>query len=233
MNSLSALEAQAETHLETWKQAYWDFASSLRDIRDSGAWEQSDCETWESYFATRWNPRIEVGYSRVRQLFAALPVKELVADVTGVSLNESQVRNIKAIVPDRDKHLIPEIMSETFAHTKTPAPRHIKAAYEVVKGREDTNTVVVDGENRKLNITSIAAKEAMVEADKRYTEYKTQGLIDAPVRIRVIDSVAYAVIQLPADYPVALLKDWIAKVPKPRIPAPVVSPSADSLEAVA
>ncbi len=215
MTSLSLLESQAETHLETWKQAYWDFARVLLSIRDSGVWEQSGCKTWENYFQSRWNPRIEVGYSRVRQLFAGLPVLELVQSVTGVSLNESQVRNIKAIVPDNDKHLIPEIVSETFAHTKTPAPRHIKAAYDVVKGREDTNTVVVDGENRKLNITSIAAKEAMVEADRRYTEYKTQGLIDAPVHVRVIDSTAYAVIQLPADYPIALLRNWIAKIPKP------------------
>ena len=57
--------------------------------------------------------------------------------------------------------------------------------------------------------------------------YSTQGLIDAPVRVQVIDSIAYAVIQLPADYPIALLKNWIARIPKP------ATPQADSQKAVA
>lgn len=214
-SSLVALEARASEHLTVWKHAYWEFWTVLLEIRDTGVWEQSKLDTWEAYLESRWLPELEVSYNRIRQIQAAYPIMRLVHDVTNVTLNEGQVRNLKKVVPEQDRYLLPEIVSESFAYTSTPNERHFKAVYDTVKERQETNTVTVDGQSRKLNITSIAAKEAMVEADKRYMEHKTQGLIDVPVQVIAIDGKAYAVIQLPTDYPIALLKNWIAKVPKP------------------
>lgn len=56
-------------------------------------------------------------------------------------------------------------------------------------------------------------KEAIESSRKR--ENPEKCYIDAPVRVQVIGKHAYAVIQLPRDYPVALLRNWIAKIPKP------------------
>lgn len=57
-------------------------------------------------------------------------------------------------------------------------------------------------------------RRAAAESSRKH-ENPNRYYIDAPVRVRVIEKVAYAVIQLPRDYPVALLRNWIAKIPKP------------------
>lgn len=211
---LASLETKAERHLETWKHAYWKFWTVLLEIRDTGVWEQAGQDTWESYLESRWIPSLQVGYSRIRQIQAAYPIMQTIKDVTGVTLNENQIRTVKTIVPQDEAHLLPEVVSIAYQHTSAPSPRHFKAAYETVSEREKSNTVSVDGETRSLNITTIAAKEAMLEADKRYNEYKTQGLQDVPVSVMRIGDKAYAVLQLPNDYPIGLLENYIAKVPK-------------------
>jgi hypothetical protein len=211
---LLALETEATEHLEVWKHAYWQFWTILLEIRDTGVWEQSNQDTWEGYLESRWLPQLQVGYNRIRQIQAAYPVMRLIEDVTGVTLNENQIRTIKQIVPESDRHLLPEIVSTVFSHTNTPAARHIKETYGVIKERIETNTVSIDGENHTLNLTTVAAKQAMLESDRRYNEHRTQGLQDAPVVVLQLGNQAYAVIQLPSDYPIALLTGYIAKVPK-------------------
>jgi hypothetical protein len=214
MSELATLETEANKHLEVWKHAYWQFWTILLEIRDTGVWEQSNQDTWEGYLESRWLPELQVGYERIRQIQAAYPVMRLIEDVTGVTLNENQVRNLKAIVPESDRHLLPEIVSTVFEHTSSPAPRHIKEAYGVIKERIETNTVSIDGEAHTLNLTTVAAKQAMLEADRRYTEHRTQGLQDAPVVVMQLGDKAYAVLHLDSDYPIALLTGYIAKVPK-------------------
>ena len=211
---LASLETQATQHLEVWKHAYWQFWTVLLEIRDTGVWEQSQCDTWERYLESRWLPQLEVSYNRIRQIQAAYPIMQLVADVTGVTLNENQVRTVKKVVPETDRHLLSEVVSAAFQHTNAPAERHFKAAFDTIKEREITNTVSIDGEPRSLNATTLAAKEAMLEADRRYNEYRTQGLQDVPVSVLRIGDKAYAVLQLPSDYPIHLLENYIAKVPK-------------------
>jgi hypothetical protein len=211
---LIVLENEAAQHLEVWKHAYWQFWTILLEIRDSGAWEQSAQDTWERYLAMRWLPELEISYSRIRQLQAAYPIMTMIADVTGVTLNENQIRTLKKIVPEHDRYMLPEIVTTVFEHTSAPAPRHFKETYAVIKERSETNTVSFGGENRLMNPTTLAAKEAMLEADNRYQDYKLQNLQDAPVVVMQIGARAYPVIQLPCDYPLALLENWIAKVPK-------------------
>jgi hypothetical protein len=110
--------------------------------------------------------------------------------------------------------MIPEIITTVFEHTSTPAPRHIKEAYNILKQRTETNTVSIDGQSHSLSPTTIAAKEAMYEADRRYNEYRTQTLQDVAVSVMRLGDKAYAVLQLPTDYPLSLLSGYVAKVPK-------------------
>lgn len=171
MTDLRTLENEADSYLDTWKQAYWNFIQKILAIRDSEAWLESGAGTWEQYLTTRWLPHLDVGYARIRQLQAAFDVMQVVRDVTGVSLNESQIRTLKAIVPDEYRYLLPEIVSRTHAYTSSPARRHYEATYNVLLEREATATVTVEGVSHNIDVVQAATVEACLEVDLRRNEH--------------------------------------------------------------
>lgn len=171
ITQLDALESQASQHLEAFKKSYWQFTAVLCEIRETGVWEESECATWELYLTTRWLPHLDVGYTRIRQLQAAYDVMEVVRSVTGVSLNENQIRTLKAIVPDEYRYLLPEIVSRTHAYTSSPAKRHYAATYDVLLERERLASVTVDGQSHSVDVTQSAVLEAVLEADMRQKEH--------------------------------------------------------------
>lgn len=167
---LEWFEAVAEGHLKTFKRAYWHFIDVLLAIKDSGLW-QFNHPTWESYLENVWLQRMDIGKTRIRQLEAAYSTYQMIQDVTGVTLNESQIRTLKAIVPDEYRYLLPEIASRTHAYTSSPARRHYLSTYEILLERERLKAVSIGGESHSVDITQIAVNEAILESDKRYREH--------------------------------------------------------------
>lgn len=171
MTDLRTLENEADSYLDTWKQAYWRFIEKILAIRDSEAWLESGLGTWEQYLTTRWLPHLDVGYARIRQLQAAYDVMEVVRSVTDVTLNENQIRTLKTIVPDEHRYLLPEIVSRTHAYTSSPAKRHYEATFNVLLEREKLATVTIEGESHNIDVMQAATIEACIEADKRRNEH--------------------------------------------------------------
>jgi hypothetical protein len=236
MSDLITLETKALKHLANSRDEWRMFCDTVDTIKASESWSQK-ARTWDSYCKQVFG----VGASRIRQHLNAAQLSDAMVAINGIPLTgERQARTLSEFAETvEDKATIHKLATEAAKVLDAPLTRGIYAA--VVETLDEigvTNgSTSLEGESIPAHTTPdtlhLAIVERARETKRRETEHRTQGLIDATVRLRVIDSVAYAVIQLPSDYPVALLKDWIAKVPKPRIPASVVSPSADSLEAVA
>lgn len=169
--TLSALEAQADYHLENFTKAYWQLTECLVTIRDTGAWTETEYPSYEAYLQARWLPMLNIGKSRLRQLEAAYNVMQIVSDVTGRVLNESQVRSLKQVVPPEKYYLLSEIVSRVFTYTSSPAKRHWQAVYEVLLQRERDAIVSVGGIDLPVDSTQASVLEAVLEADKRRNEH--------------------------------------------------------------
>jgi hypothetical protein len=104
----------------------------------------------------------------------------------------------------------------------------LRAAYRAANelspqtGRDIATTGAMtnlDGDDIPLSeadptLIRIQAETEVYERKQRHIAHKTQGLQDAPVVVMQIGDKAYAVLQLDSDYPLGLLTNYIAKVPK-------------------
>lgn len=169
---LETLEMQASRQLEEWRKSYWEFTETILTIKSTGVWQDvGGIGTFEQYLEQRWIPLLPFGAARIRQFEAAYPVMEYVKELTGIVLNENQIRTLKAIVPDEYRYLLPEIVSRTHAYTSSPAKRHYAATYNVLLERERLASVTVDGQSHSVDITQSAVLEAVLEADMRRNEH--------------------------------------------------------------
>jgi hypothetical protein len=224
MSDLITLETKALKHLANSRDEWRMFCDTVDEIKASESWSQK-ARTWDSYCKQVFG----VGSSRIRQHLNAAQLSDAMVAINGIPLTgERQARTLAEFAETvEEKATIHKLATEAAKVLDTPITRGIyQAVVETIDEITATNgNTSLEGESVPAYTTSdtlhLAIVERARETKKRETEHKTQGLIDAPVHVRVIDTVAYAVIQLPADYP--LLKNWIAKVPKPRIPASVAA----------
>jgi hypothetical protein len=230
MTELSTLETKALKHLANSRDEWRMFCDTVDTIKASESWSQK-ARTWDGYCRQVFG----VGSSRIRQHLNAAQLSDAMVAINGIPLtSERQARNLAEFAETvEDKATIHKLANEAAKVLDTPLTRGIyQAVVETIEEIAVTNgNASLEGESVPAYTTPdtlhLAVVERARETKKRELEHRTQGLIDAPVHVRVIDSVAYAVIQLPADYPVALLRNYIAKVPRPasKRPAPVMAGS--------
>lgn len=176
ITQLDALESQATQHLEEWRKSCWEFTETILTIKSTGVWQEVEgIGTFEQYLEQRWIPLLPFGVARIRQFEAAYPVMEYVKELTGIVLNENQIRTLKAIVPDEYRYLLPEIVSRTHAYTSSPAKRHYAATYNVLLERERLASVTIDGQSHSVDITQSAVLEAVLESDMRRNDHITSN----------------------------------------------------------
>ena len=204
--ALTLQEKEDEAHryylntIENWRK----FIAVVLDIKASGDWKQRS-RTWTQYC----EDHLPVSASRIRQLKGAEEIANMLESVTGVTPNEYQLRQLRSVVPEDDRHLLPEIYSRVHEATSTPTRKDYEATYAVLKERETTGGYVsIDGESRIVDITQIAVDEAIIEASKRQKQHITDNAkpkqkLTITLQMAIIDNRVRIV--LPEDVPAWLI----------------------------
>lgn len=166
---LASYENEADTYLEAIRVSWLAFTSVLLEIKRTGAWQQSGYSSYNAYIRERWLDKLPFGESRIRQFEAAYDTATFIRDITGKVLNENVIRTLKTIVPDDDRHLLPELVTIAYTADSRPSKRLFQATYEALK--ENPTTATLEGIAYRLDLKVAQAQESALEIHKRYNEH--------------------------------------------------------------
>lgn len=184
MTDLARIEQEALLHLQNAQNHALSAVAHMKafldcaDLLQKGGYAALNGMSWDEYTRNTFN----VSASRLRQLRAATTTGQLLIELTGVQPDsERQLRTFNQLTVGMPDDLKVEAWARAAAATDgSPAPRHIRAAVEVLTERDQTGGYVsVDGTSIRADVpldsTQLAIMESVQESNRRRSEHLNYG----------------------------------------------------------
>lgn len=190
--SLSELESKAHDHIDVATDNWLLAIETINNIKNSGLWK-AKAKTWAAYYEMEFKAKLNYSYGRLRQYMAALPLAQYIEAETGITLNESQIRDMRKKGYGQSIETLEIVRRAKSAADEVGQvlqPKHFKAVEETFQERDATNSNISYDEqtvstNKPLDPVQIAIVQKVHEANERQSEYRKSNNDTPPIEGRV------------------------------------------------